>query len=63
MTHVYYSELAGSVDGIDNLSSIIFVVAMSSSLIVAGSVDVVEDLSSIPDEDDACPVVYCGRLC
>jgi hypothetical protein len=30
---------------------------------VADSIDGVEDLSSIPDEDDTCPVVFCGRLC
>jgi hypothetical protein len=30
---------------------------MSSSLLVAGAVDGVEDLSSIPDEDDTCPEV------
>ncbi len=49
--------MANSADGVKDLSSIIFVAGMSSSLIVAESVDGVEDLSSNHDEDDTCPVV------
>ncbi len=49
--------MADSVDRVEDLSSIINVAGMSSSLIIADFVDGVQDLSSIPDENDTCTVV------
>ncbi len=48
--------VADSVDGIEDLCSIIIVDGMSISLLVADSVDGVEDLCSIPEKDDPCLV-------